>query len=82
MTVEYGWPTGMPTCRPLGGGLHEVRTNLPDRIARVMFYVDRRERMVLLHGFIKKGQQTPDADMKIARDRKSEHERGLDDEQD
>lgn len=21
-TVEYGWPIGMPTCRPLGKGLY------------------------------------------------------------
>jgi hypothetical protein len=27
-TVEFGWPIGMPVCRPLGGGIHEVRTNL------------------------------------------------------
>ncbi len=27
--VEYGWPVGMPLCRPLGGGLWEVRSNLP-----------------------------------------------------
>lgn len=27
--VEFGWPVGMPTCKPLGSGLHEVRTNLP-----------------------------------------------------
>jgi hypothetical protein len=28
-TVEYGWPVGMPICRPMGNGLFEVRTNLP-----------------------------------------------------
>ncbi len=33
-TVEYGWPVGMPVCRPLGSGLFEVRTTLKDRIAR------------------------------------------------
>ena len=27
-TVEYGWPIGMPTCRSMGGGLWEVRSNL------------------------------------------------------
>jgi hypothetical protein len=27
-TVEFGWPKGMPTIRPLGDGLFEVRTNL------------------------------------------------------
>jgi phage-related protein len=80
-TVEYGWPIGMPVCRRLGEGLHEVRTSLPDRIARVPFYVDACQRMVLLHGFIKKSQETPESDKKIARARKAEHEKGLDDEQ-
>ena len=28
-TVEFGWPVGMPLCRSLGGGLWEVRSNLP-----------------------------------------------------
>jgi phage-related protein len=74
-TIEYGWPIGMPTSRPLGDGLHEVRTDLPDGIARVMFYVDARQRMVLLHGFVKKTQTTPDADMKTARRRKAMHEK-------
>jgi phage-related protein len=76
-TVEYGWPIGMPTCRPLGDGLHEVRINLPTRTARVLFYVDDRERLVLLHGFFKKNQQIPAADMKLARARKTEHEKAL-----
>jgi hypothetical protein len=26
-TVEFGWPIGMPTCKPLGKGLYEVRSN-------------------------------------------------------
>jgi phage-related protein len=81
-TVEYGWPIGMPACRPLGGGLHEVRTDLPGRIARILFYVDVCQRMVLLHGFIKKGRTLPQSDEKLARARKAEHEKGLDHEQD
>src|SRR5271165_5633260 len=76
-TVEYGWPIGMPTCRPLGDGLNEVRTNLPSRIARVLFYVDARQRMVLLHGFVKKSQQISAADLKLAQTRRAEHERGI-----
>lgn len=27
-TIEFGWPVGMPGCRPLGDGLYEVRSNL------------------------------------------------------
>lgn len=42
-TVEWGWPLGMPLCRPMGQGLHEVRTRLANRIARVLFYVDRQQ---------------------------------------
>lgn len=77
-TVEYGWPIGMPACRPLGNGLHEVRTSLAGhRIARVFFYVDARQRMVLLHGIVKKTQATPAADLELARKNRMRHERGL-----
>ena len=77
-TVEVGWPVGMPTCRRFGDGLYEVRTNLSsNRIARVLFYVDRHQRMVLLHGFIKKARATPDDDLKLARKNRSKHEKGL-----
>ncbi|HTQ15729.1 MAG TPA: type II toxin-antitoxin system RelE/ParE family toxin [Rhizomicrobium sp.] len=65
-TVEFGWPIGMPVCRPLGKGLYEVRTNLKDRIARVFFTVDDGK-MVLLHGFIKKSQATPETELDVAR---------------
>lgn len=77
-TVEFGWPIGMPVCRPLGDGIHEVRTHLTqNRIARVLFYVDKRGRMVLLHGFIKKTQKTPNEDLELPRSNKSKHQRGL-----
>jgi phage-related protein len=57
--VEFGWPIGMPACRPLGDGLYEVRTNLKqNRIARVLFYIDKKGRMVLLHGFINRRRRT------------------------
>jgi len=66
-TVEFGWPVGMPVCRPLGDGLYEVRSSLSqNRIARVLFYIDTKGRMVLLHGFIKKTQKTPQQDLELA----------------
>lgn len=71
-TVEYGWPVGMPTCRPLGSGLWEVRSGLAThRIARVLFML-HDGRMVLLHGFIKKTQKTPQSDLDLARKRMKE----------
>lgn len=77
-TVEFGWPAGMPICKPLGNGLYEVRTTLAqNRIARMLFYIDKQGRMVLLHGFIKKTRKTPDEDLELARNNKSKHQRGL-----
>lgn len=36
--VQYGWPVGLPLCRPLSGGLWEVRASLPSkREARIFF---------------------------------------------
>jgi phage-related protein len=76
--VEFGWPVGMPTCRPMGDGLHEVRIKLSaNRIARVFFYVDKNQRMVLLHGIVKKTQSTPASDLELARQNKRKHEKGL-----
>src|SRR5579863_4557512 len=77
-SVEFGWPIGMPVCRSLGGGIFEVRTSLAQsRIARVLFYIDKMGRMILLHGFIKKTQKTPVADLELAKNNKSKHQRGL-----
>jgi len=74
-TVEYGWPVGMPICRPLGKGLWEVRSTLTNnRIARVIFGIVKN-RMILLHGFIKKTQKTPDKDLSLARERLKEIEK-------
>jgi phage-related protein len=71
-TVEYGWPVGKPTCAPVGLGLWEVRSNLTsNRIARVLFTVHDGH-MVLLHGFVKKTQKTPQAALNLARERMKE----------
>ena len=68
----------MPVCRSLGDGLYEVRTDLTgNQIARVLFYIDKKGRMVLLHGFVKKTRATPEADLDLARRNKTKHQRGL-----
>ena len=70
-TVEFGWPVGMPVCKPLGRGMYEVRSNLKDNIARVIFCIEE-DMMILLHGFIKKSQKTPDKEIELAFKRKKE----------
>ena len=64
--VEFSWPIGMPLVRSLGQQIWEVRSSLPGgRIARVLFCIES-DCMVLLHGFMKKTQKTPQRDLDLA----------------
>src|SRR5690349_5482381 len=64
-SVEFGWPIGMPTCRSLGRGVWEIRSNISGgRIARVLFAL-QGNRMYLLHAFVKKTQKTPPAELAL-----------------
>jgi phage-related protein len=68
--VEFSWPIGMPLVRSLGQELWEVRSSLPrGRVARVIFCVEHGS-MVLLHGFMKKSQETPQQEIDLALKRK------------
>ena len=66
-TVQFGYPIGMPLTIVLygTGGLEEVRCNISNGIARIIFYVEDNT-MVLLHAFIKKTQETPKKELEIA----------------
>lgn len=67
-TVQFGWPLGMPLVRKLDKNLWEIRIHLDGRIARVLFTI-AGSKIVLLHGFIKKSQATPQPDLNLAKDR-------------
>ena len=71
--LQYRWPLGMPLVDSLGDGLWEVRSRLPTRIARTLFFVHHEE-IILLHGFIKKTQKTAKSDIDLARKRRKEIE--------
>ena len=76
-TLEFSWPVGKPKCSPISSvtGLYEVRSNISDgRIARV-FFVLIGSKMVLLHGFVKKTQKTPDKELDLAKARMKEVKR-------
>jgi phage-related protein len=67
--VEFGWPIGMPTSRPVGKGLREVRSTIRrGKVeARVIFAIDSND-MILLHGHEKKpSRQQGDIDTAAAR---------------
>lgn len=70
--VQFGWPVGLPLCRPLSDGLWEVRSTLSSRReARVLFgFYDGM--LIALHAFIKKSQRTPKEELALARKRMME----------
>ncbi len=67
-TVQLGWPLGMPLVEKIEPYLWEVRTNVPDGIARILFTVDGHT-MILLNGFIKKTRKIPQKEINTAKSR-------------
>ena len=62
----------MPLVRSLKDGLCEVLSTLPSqRIAR-LFLCFHENKLVVLHGFIKKTQRTPREELELARKRMRE----------
>jgi phage-related protein len=72
MRVQFRWPVGMPLVRNLKDGLWEIRSTLPSqRIARLILCFHEGV-LIVLHGFIKKTQKTPPADLALAKRRMKE----------
>lgn len=67
-TVETCWPIGMPLVKSMGKKLWELRSSFPNGAARI-FFVIKGSHVVLLHGFIKKSQKTPQKELDLARKR-------------
>ena len=70
--VEHGSNLGMPYTKAMGQGLFEIRARGVEGIGRAFFCTQVGQRIVVLHGFLKKTQQTPDQDLRIARKRLNE----------
>lgn len=74
--VESGPNLGLPYTKPFGDGLFEIRAKGEEGIGRAFFCSLVGRRIVILHGFIKKAQQTPSKELKLARKRLREVQRG------
>jgi len=70
--VQFGWPLGLPLCRPLSGGLWEVRSALPSRRQARVFFGFHNGMLIALHAIIKKTQKTPAEELVLAKQRLKE----------
>jgi len=67
-TLQFGWPVGMPLARKMDEGLWELRSRISTGIARTFFTIFD-DKIVLLHGFVKKSHKTPTKELAIAKRR-------------
>lgn len=65
---EFGTLVGTPTVRPITGvrKLWELRTKTTDGAIRIFYVAITGRKFVLLHGFLKKTNKTPPAELAIA----------------
>lgn len=72
LMLKFGAKLGMPHTRAMSDGLFELRIKGKEGIARVFYCTLVGQRIVMLHGFIKKSEKTPSKELKLARERLSE----------
>lgn len=72
LLMEHGPNLRLPHSRALGEGLFELRPKGKAGIGRAFYCFLIGQRVVVLHAFVKKSQQTPDRELKLARKRMKE----------
>ena len=76
LLAEYGPNLRLPHSRAMGDGLFELRPRGRSGIGRAFYCFLVGRRVVVVHAFIKKTQQTPDKELKTARTRMKEIDHG------
>ncbi len=76
LLAECGPNLRLPHSRAFGDGLFELRPRGRGGIGRAFYCFRLGKRVVVLHAFIKKAQQTPDRELKLARKRLTEVQHG------
>jgi len=72
LLIEFGPDVRMPHSRTMGGGLFELRPRGREGIGRALYCFAVGQKVMILHGFIKKSQAAPKRDLEIARRRMKE----------
>jgi phage-related protein len=76
LLAEHGPSLRLPHSRAFGDGLFELRPRGRSGIGRAFYCFMLERRIVVLHAFMKKTQQTPERELKLARKRQKELQDG------
>ena len=71
--VQKTFPLGLPLVRKMGNNLWEIRSTISQGIVRIFFTIENNF-LILLHGFVKKTQKTPEQELAVAATRLKEFE--------
>jgi len=72
LLIEFGPSLRMPHSRAMGGGIFELRPRGREGIGRAFYCFVIGQKVIILHAFVKKTQETPEHELKIARKRMKE----------
>lgn len=66
LLIEFGMDLRLPHSRAMGEGLFELRPKGKEGAVRIFYCVLLGRRIVILHGFVKKTQETPRKELETA----------------
>ena len=76
LLAQHGPSLRLPHSKAFGDGLFELRPRGHSGIGRAFYCFLSGKRIVVVHAFIKKTQETPDKELKLARKRVKELQHG------
>src|SRR5271169_881392 len=76
LLMEFGPNLRMPHSRAMGKGLFELRPRGREGIGRALYCYLDGHRIIILHAFVKKTQETPEKELRFARNRMKEVQNG------
>jgi phage-related protein len=76
LLMEFGPHLRMPHSRAMGDGLFELRPRSFEGIGRIFYCFVVRQRILILHAYVKKTQETPERELRLARKRMKEVRNG------
>ena len=76
LLIEHGPTVKMPHSKSLGQSMFELRPHGSEGIGRALYCFVAGRKITVVHAFIKKTQETPQRELKIARTRVKELHHG------
>lgn len=70
---QFGTQLKKPHADYLKDGIWELRTQQSNNIARILYFTVSGQKIILLHGFVKKTQKTPPAELNKAINNKKDY---------